>query len=196
MRSRCRTSAQSRAAVLSSYDVVILARCRSSAAQVTMFSDWVTAGGNLIAMRPDKKLAVAARPHRCGHDARGRLSAGQHLRGAGRGHRRRRRCSSTARPIATRVSGATSIATLYSNRDDGDQQSGVTMRTVGTAGGQAAAFAYDLARSVVYTRQGNPAWSGQERDGSAADPVRRSLLWGGDASRLGRSDEGRDPAGR
>ena len=24
----------------------------------------------------------------------------------------------------------------------------------------------DLARSVVYTRQGNPAWVGQERDGA------------------------------
>ena len=31
---------------------------------------------------------------------------------------------------------------------------------VGSAGGQAAAFTYDLARSVVYTRQGNPAWAG------------------------------------
>ena len=28
-----------------------------SPAQVTMFTNWVTAGGNLIAMRPDKKLA-------------------------------------------------------------------------------------------------------------------------------------------
>ena len=40
----------------------------------------------------------------------------------------------------------------------------VTLRSVGAAGGQAAAFIYDLARSVVYTRQGNPAWAGQERD--------------------------------
>ena len=36
---------------------------------------------------------------------------------------------------------------------------------MGSSGGQAAAFTYDLARSVVYTRQGNPAWAGQERDG-------------------------------
>ena len=50
------------------------------------------------------------------------------------------------------------------------------MRSVGTSGGQAAAFTYDLARSVVYTRQGNPAWSGQERDGLSPDPVRRSVL--------------------
>ena len=41
----------------------------------------------------------------------------------------------------------------------------VTLREVGASGGQAAAFTFDLARSVVYTRQGNPAWAGQERDG-------------------------------
>jgi hypothetical protein len=35
---------------------------------------------------------------------------------------------------------------------------------VGSNGGQAAAFTYDLARSVVLTRQGNPAWAGQDRD--------------------------------
>ncbi len=38
----------------------------------------------------------------------------------------------------------------------------MTLRTVGA--GQAAAFTYDLARSIVYTRQGNPAWAGSERD--------------------------------
>ena len=41
----------------------------------------------------------------------------------------------------------------------------MTLRSVGASGGQAAAFTYDLARSVVYTRQGNPAWASQERDG-------------------------------
>ena len=41
----------------------------------------------------------------------------------------------------------------------------MTLRSVGSGGGQAASFAYDLARSAVYTRQGNPAWAGQERDG-------------------------------
>ena len=35
---------------------------------------------------------------------------------------------------------------------------------MGSIGGEAAAFTYDLARSVVYTRQGNPAWAGQNRD--------------------------------
>ena len=53
------------------------------------------------------------------------------------------------------------------------------MRSVGANGGQAAAFTYDLARSVVYTRQGNPAWAGQERDGFA--PIRSDDLFFGAA---------------
>ena len=37
---------------------------------------------------------------------------------------------------------------------------------------------YDLARSIVLTRQGNPAWAGQERDGIA--PIRSDdLFFGG-----------------
>jgi len=51
---------------------------------------------------------------------------------------------------------------------------------VGTLGGQAAAFTYDLARSVVYMRQGNPAWAGMERDGTA--PIRSDDMFFGPAS--------------
>ena len=43
--------------MLANYDVVILGEMALTPAQVTLFSDWVTAGGNLIAMRPDKQLA-------------------------------------------------------------------------------------------------------------------------------------------
>ena len=42
---------------LSAYDVVILGQVPLTAAQVTMFTSWVSGGGNLIAMRPDKQLA-------------------------------------------------------------------------------------------------------------------------------------------
>ena len=68
---------------------------------------------------------------------------------------------------------ADSVATLYSNATTATSNPAVTLRSVGGNGGQAAAFTYDLARSIVYTRQGNPAWSGQERDGNIPpDPVR------------------------
>ena len=78
------------------------------------------------------------------------------------------------RPTATVLSGASTIATLYSNATAATTNPAVTLRSVG-AGGQAAAFTYDLARSVVYTRQGNPAWSGQERDGNS--PIRSDDLF-------------------
>ena len=76
------------------------------------------------------------------------------------------------------LAGASTIATLYSDATAATSSPAVTVRSVGTSGGQAAAFTYDLARSVVYTRQGNPAWAGQERDGQA--PIRSDdLFFGG-----------------
>ena len=165
-------------AVLANYDVVILGEVPLTAAQVTMFSDWVTAGGNLIAMRPDKKLAsllgltdaaatlpdaylqvnTAAAP--------GAGIVGQTMQFHGTADR-------------YTLSGATSIATLFSTAAATTANPAVTVRSVGSAGGQAAAFTYDLARSVVYTRQGNPAWAGQERDGLA--PMRSDDLFFGGA---------------
>jgi hypothetical protein len=59
---------------------------------------------------------------------------------------------------------------LYSSATESTTFPAVTLRAIGPAGGQAAAFLYDLATSVVYTRQGNPAWASQERDGQP--PIR------------------------
>ena len=42
---------------MTDYDIVILGDMPLTADQVTMLTDWVTAGGHLIAMRPDKQLA-------------------------------------------------------------------------------------------------------------------------------------------
>src|SRR5262245_19270513 len=44
-------------AMLPDYDVAILGEMPLTSAQVAMFTSWVQAGGNLIAMRPDKQLA-------------------------------------------------------------------------------------------------------------------------------------------
>ena len=77
--------------------------------------------------------------------------------------------------------GATTVATLYSDATTATSNPAVTLRSVGVNGGQAAAFTYDLARSVVYTRQGNPAWAGQSRDGQAG-PIRSDNLFFGAAA--------------
>ena len=79
------------------------------------------------------------------------------------------------------LSGASGVAMLYSSATAATAHPAVTLRSVGTNGGQAAAFTYDLARSIVYTRQGNPAWAGQKRDGQAG-PIRSDDLFFGGAS--------------
>ena len=57
----------------------------------------------------------------------------------------------------------------------------MTLRSVGSNGGQVATFAYDLARSVIATRQGNLAWAGQDRDGPTPNRS-NDLFFGGAAT--------------
>jgi hypothetical protein len=166
-------------ALLAAHDVVILGEMALTPAQVTMFGDWVNSGGNLIAMRPDKQLS----PLLGLADAGGTLS-NAYLR-----------IDTTSAPgtglvgatiqfhgTADRytLSGATAVATLYSSASASTSHPAVSVRAVGALGGHAAAFTYDLARSVVYTRQGNPAWAGQERDGIA--PIRSDDFFFGAAT--------------
>ncbi len=150
--------------LLSRFDVVVLGDMSLTAAQVTTLSDWVNLGGNLIAVHPDKQLAGLL-----GLTDAGATLANAYLQvntgtPAGSGI-----VGSTIQFHGTAdryaLNGATGIATLYSTATTATANPAVTLRSVGANGGQAAAFTYDLARSVVYTRQGNPAWVGQERDG-------------------------------
>ena len=140
---------------LASHDVVVLGHTSLSDAQVAMFGAWVQGGGNLVAMRPDKKLAgLLGLADAGGTRDEGNLTS---VAGGVTGASMRFHGSADLYGLA----GASPVATLDSG------QPAVTLRDVGGAGGQAAAFTYDLARSVVYTRQGNPAWAGTERDGNA-----------------------------
>jgi hypothetical protein len=162
------------AGTLTSYDVVILGEMPLTTGQATMFSDWVTQGGNLIAMRPDKKLAPML-----GLTDVGTTLAEAYLLvntatapGAGIVNQTIQFHGTADRYT---LNGATAVATLYSTTTTATTHPAVTTRTVGN--GNAVAFTYDLARSVVLTRQGNPAWSGQERDGIA--PIRSDDLFYG-----------------
>ena len=163
-------------ATLGAYDVAILGETGLSASQVTTLSDWVQQGGNLIAMRPDPQLAallgLGDTPNTLGNSylkvdtatGPGAGIVGQTIQFHGTADR-------------YTLNGAQSIATLYSNASTATSNPAVTLRSVGPSGGQAAAFAYDLAKSVVYTRQGNPAWAGDERDGTP--PIRSDDLFFG-----------------
>ena len=166
-------------AVLTAYDVVILGEMTLTADQAALFGSWVEAGGQLIAMRPDKKLA----PLLGLTDLSSTLSNGYLLvntsSGPGVGI-----VSQTMQYHGTAdiysLTDAANLATLYSTASSATTRPAVTLRNVGARGGQAAAFTYDLARSVIYTRQGNPAWSGQERDGY--QPIRSDDLFFGNAA--------------
>jgi N,N-dimethylformamidase beta subunit-like, C-terminal/Domain of unknown function (DUF4082)/Bacterial Ig-like domain/Bacterial Ig domain/Purple acid Phosphatase, N-terminal domain len=164
-------------AMLGGYDVAILGEVSLSGAQVTTLSDWVQQGGNLIAMRPDPQLStllgLADTPDAL---ANGYLKVDT-ATGPGAGIVGETiQFHGTADRYAT--SGAQTIATLYAGAGSATTSPAVTLRSVGPNGGQAAAFTYDLAKSVVYTRQGNPAWAGDERDGMTG-PIRSDDLFFG-----------------
>src|SRR5262249_54402203 len=78
------------------------------------------------------------------------------------------------------LNGASGVATLYATAATATANPAVTLRSVGTSGGQAAPVTHDLAPSVVYPRPGNPPWSGQNRDGQG--PIRSNDLFFGNAS--------------
>lgn len=150
--------------VLDNYDVVILGEMTVSSTEASMLSTWVDAGGTLIAFRPSANLL----PLLGLSAASGTLSDKYLLintsSGPGVGI-----VNQTIQFHGTAnlhpLNGATSIATLYSNATTATTFPAVTTRDVGANGGKAIAFTYDLAKSIVYTRQGNPAWAGTERDG-------------------------------
>jgi hypothetical protein len=167
-------------ALLAQYDVVLLGSTPLTADQISTFTTWVTGGGNLIAFRPDKQLASLL-----GLTATtGTLSEG-YLRvdtstspGAGITGQTIQYHSTADRYT---LAGARSVATLYSSGSTATVNPAVSLADVGTSGGQAAAFTFDLPRSLVYTRQGNPAWEKQDRDGRA--PIRSDdLYFGGSAT--------------
>ncbi|MEO8405165.1 MAG: T9SS type A sorting domain-containing protein, partial [Chitinophagaceae bacterium] len=76
------------------------------------------------------------------------------------------------------LNGATSLATLFMDANTAMPYPAITSKTVGSNGGKAIAFTYDLNRSIVYTRQGNPAWAGQKRDGTTG-PIRSDDMYFG-----------------
>ena len=163
------------AATLSGYQVVLLAKTSLTDAQASLLDSWVQGGGNLIAMRPDARLAGLLG---LGSDT-GVLSDG-YIKIATGSPPGAGITSQTMQfhNTADRWSGgaAATVATLYADADTATASPAVTLRNVGAAGGQAAAFTYDLARSVVGTRQGDLGRAGKELD--AAPPIRSDdLFW-------------------
>ncbi len=166
-------------ALLDQYHMVLLAKTTLSSTEVSALDAWVRSGGNLIAMQPDKQLASLL----------GLVDQNQTL---GEGYLKVDASTVPGAGITTETmqyhgnadkytaaSGTKVIATLFSNDTTPTINPAITETTVGS--GHAAAFTYNLPRSIALTHQGNPAWSSQERDGSS--PIRpNDLFYGGSST--------------
>lgn len=147
---------------LQRYEVVILAETSLSASQTDMFAAYVSRGGRLVGMRPAEGLESVFGVER---------SAGVFLEGYLK--------TDSAHPAAAGIppssmqihgeshlymlAGAQPVAWLYADRDTPTENPAMTVNTFGE--GLAAAYAFDLAKSVALTRQGNPKLIDQDNDG-------------------------------
>ncbi|HEX6961502.1 MAG TPA: hypothetical protein VF175_06520 [Lacipirellula sp.] len=151
-------------AALARYGAVVLAEVELNVAEEQRLRDYVQAGGVLIAARPDRGLSdvfgiefAGDRPQRTlqyfGVDpdrpqGRGITHGGLQYHGLASNYTLR---------------GATGLAYLYANANVPSSNPAVT--THGFGQGTAIALAFDPAKSVVLSRQGNPAWANTEGDG-------------------------------
>jgi len=164
--------------VLASYGVVILGDISLATPQVNMLTNWVNAGGNLIAMHPDKQLAGLMGLAATSSTLSDAYLLVQNSSGPGTGIVGQTMQFHGSADLYT-LNGATAVATLYSSGSTPTPFPAVVLADAGA--GQAATFTYDLARSIIYTRQGNPAWSGEARDGQSG-PIRSDDLYFGAAT--------------
>jgi hypothetical protein len=151
------------ATVLNNYDVVILGEMPISPAQATLFTDWVTAGGTLIASRPSDELSSLLGITKVAGTLDNKYLLVNTGSAPGTGI-----VGETIQYHGTSdqysLNGASSVAALYSDANTATVYHAITSMNVGSNGGKAIAFSFDLPKSIVYTRQGNPAWAGQNRD--------------------------------
>jgi hypothetical protein len=144
--------------LLAGRGVVVLGSSPLSADQAATLTAWVQAGGNLVAMKPSTVLAPLLGLAYAG----GTASDASVVAGPGSGVTGAAMQFHGAADLYA-LNGASAVATL-ADAGPASGRPAVSLRNVGSAGGQVAAFTYDLPQSVVLTRQGNPAWVGQERD--------------------------------
>lgn len=147
---------------LRQFDIIILGETGINASQKTMLSDYVKNGGNLIAFRPDKKLNEIFGIT----DAGGTYSEGYIAvdttteQGEGLTSKIMQFHGEADK---YEVHGAKIIAALYTEKFAEKGSPAVVSHDYGK--GHTVAFLYNLPKSVVYTRQGNPLFAGIEKDG-------------------------------
>jgi len=147
---------------LEKYDIVILAETPLNTVQAEIFEGYVARGGRLVSMKPDDRLGSVFGLEKIeGNIVEGYIKTDSNHQ-AGNGIN-----PSTLQfhGIANlyRSVGAEVVVWLYHDREMASGYPAVTVNQYGE--GLAGLWAFDLARSIAYTRQGNPEWSNEERDG-------------------------------
>ena len=148
--------------LLKTFDIVLLTETKLTDPQAVLFDNYVIGGGCLIAFKPDHQLAriFGLALKQCTIEE-GYLSVNNETP-VGKGITpETMQFHGTADGYL--LNGAVTIATLFSDASTPTDFPAVTWYAYEK--GQAVAFTYNLPKSIIYTRQGNPAWAGQERDG-------------------------------
>ena len=159
---------------LANYDVVILPHLTLTAAQATLLQNYVSAGGTLVGFRPDLKLAGVF----------GVASLGTTLSEAWLK-------IDTTTPYASALdntvmrfhgaadlysrSSAVALAALYNTSTVSTASPAASINTFCT--GTAILFSFDLTRSIVLMRQGNPAWAGSPNNHDGYNTMRASGMF-------------------
>lgn len=154
-------------AFLNTFKLVLLAETRFLPNQQQLLRTYVSNGGSLIAMRPDPALAdlfgltfVSERLENPGYP---QFFALDTVNGAGIGI--------TSESLQYHgdadnytLTQATALSYLWDDINTPSSNPAVTLNRYGN--GKAAAFTFDLAKSIVLMRQGNPDWRDSEGDGA------------------------------
>jgi hypothetical protein len=118
--------------MLTQFDVAILGETTLTPTQVMVLSDWVTAGGKLIAMRPDKQLASLLG-----------------ITGASSVQSIDQTIQYNGPADLYTLNGGAAVAPIYSNPTQSTSNPVATLHAMGTNGGRVAAFTFDLARPIA-----------------------------------------------
>jgi hypothetical protein len=147
---------------LQNFDIVILTKAKVTESQKKILTEFVNAGGNLIAFIPDIQLnELFGLKGLTGTISEGYIKADQSAE----------QCSGITtlkmqfhgKAYNYEPDGGKTIATLYADKVLDEGFPGVVSNTYGK--GHTVAFLYNLPQSIVYTRQGNPLFAGIEMDG-------------------------------
>ena len=147
---------------LKNFDVVILGKTSVTQAQKEMLSEYVKAGGNLIAFMPDSRLnQLFGIKDEKGTFSEGYITVDSNSEfGVGISSQKMQIHGMAGKYS---IKNGKIIATIFVGKDEKNGLPGVVTNTYGK--GHSVAFLYNLPQSIVYTRQGNPMSAGIEKDG-------------------------------